>query len=450
MKLARVLVTAIAATVLGTVGYTAASHTQAQAPSTLTVAKASGYMKGYETLSWAPSALATGFVLYRDGVRVSTAGASATSARFSVSAGTHTISAVAILQSSPTTTPSTTGPATTTAPTTITAPTTTTAPAAATFEQQTAYAATPPPFNPARVVSVDTSAAFLSALANLRAGDLVRATGAFTVAGETTIAKQLASPALLDVRGVTFVQDSTTQSPSVYIHDASNVWLYGGNVHGPVAGQPGAGGIRVYTSSNVRWWAFHVHDVAHDGLDLFPVGGSIDGADFEGEIDHYGGYVADDPHAEKGTGFHGANIADAGTGIVTNSRVALYVHDGPSGAGVEIGDGSSSARITGITLILKAANLTKAATSQVAGNAVQWWGATPIQMSIPYLEASNLQGRATDGQGVYAGVSMHGITVAYGRATNTNLNPQLSRTESGIAATDPWDKRHGEVYLEVK
>ena len=78
--------------------------------------------------------------------------------------------------------------------------------------------------------------------------------------------------------------------PSVWIHDASNIWLYGGDVHGPAAGQSGGGGIAVYHASNIRWWGFHVHNVAHDGLDLFPVGGAIDSCDFQGEIDHWGGY----------------------------------------------------------------------------------------------------------------------------------------------------------------
>jgi hypothetical protein len=286
-------------------------------------------------------------------------------------------------------------------------------------------------------------------MAAIRCGDLITATAPFTVSSEWQISQNPTCPAVVDLSGVTLAYTGSSPLPSVWINGASNLWLYGGDVHGPSAGQPGAGGILVYKASNIRWWGFHVHDVAHDGLDLFPVGGAIDSCDFEGEIDHWGGYVADDPHAEKGTGFHGANIADAGTGVVTNTRIALYVHDGPTGAGVEIGSGSSSGRISGITLYLKAVNLTKQATSQVAGNALQEWGAVPIQMSVPYLEASNLQGRANDGQGIYSGVSMSGINVAYGRATSTNLNPYLSRTESGISASDPWDKRRGQAYGNV-
>ena len=130
----------------------------------------------------------------------------------------------------------------------------------------------------------------------------------------------------------------------------------------------------------------------------------------------------------RGPGSDGANIADAGTGIVTNTRLALYVHDGPSGAGVQIGAPNAGGRISGVTLYLKAVNLTMRAQSQVAGNALQEWGAVPIGMRVPYLEANDLEGRASDGEGIYSGVSMAGIHADYGRATNTNQNPYLSRT----------------------
>jgi len=298
-------------------------------------------------------------------------------------------------------------------------------------------------------VNVTSSSALASALAGIKCGDLVKATASFTVSSELVIDQDPSCPAVVELSGVTMAYTGSSALPSVWIHDASNIWLYGGDVHGPASGQAGGGGIAVYHASNIRWWGFHVHNVAHDGLDLFPVGGAIDGCDFQGEIDHWGGYIADDPHAEKGTGFHGANIADAGTGIVTNTRLALYVHDGPSGAGVQIGAPNAGGRISGVTLYLKAVNLTMRAQSQVAGNALQEWGAVPIGMRVPYLEANDLEGRATDGEGIYSGVSMAGIQADYGRATNTNQNPYLSRTESGISASQAWDGRDGQVYVDV-
>jgi hypothetical protein len=73
-----------------------------------------------------------------------------------------------------------------------------------------------------------------------------------------------------------------------------------------------------------------------------------------------------------------------------------------------------------------------------------------MQIAVPYLEATNLQGRAVDTNGVYSGVSESGIRVDYGRATNTNLNSALATTESSVSPTTPWDPRHGPSYQDVR
>lgn len=361
----------------------------------------------------------------------------------------------------PTTTTTTTVTSTTTStPTTTTAPTTTTTPTHTTTTTATtttttttpttsstsyaaaiAYTRTRAPFTVQRDVPVSSASALQSAITAARCGDDIHATAAFTVTFQLDVSAHPSCPARIELEGVSFAYASANRLPDVYIHGAANLLIYDGDVT--------TGSITVYQASNITWWGFHVHNVPHDGLDLFPVGGPIDGCDFQGEIDHWGGYIADDPHAENGTGFHGVNIADAGTGIVTNTRLALYVHDGPAGAGVQVGAPNSNGQISGLTLYLKAVNLTMRAQSQVAGNAVQEWGAVPIGMHIPYLEASDLEGRANDGEGVYSGVSMAGIHVDYGRATNTNQNPYLSRTEYNLGATEPWDSREGQVYRDV-
>ena len=185
-------------------------------------------------------------------------------------------------------------------------------------------------------------------------------------------------------------------------------------------------------------------------LNLAPVYGPITGCDLQGEIDHWGENPAGDPHAEKGTGVHAANVADVTGAVYTNNRLALYAHDGPTGAAIQIGNPDSTGQITGNTIILKAVNLTKVATSQVAGNALQEWGGVPMQIDVPYLEATNLAGRAVDANGVYSGVTQSGVRIAYGRATNTNQNPLLSLTESSASALDPWDPRHGTVFADVR
>ena len=73
-----------------------------------------------------------------------------------------------------------------------------------------------------------------------------------------------------------------------------------------------------------------------------------------------------------------------------------------------------------------------------------------MQINVAYLEAANLAGRAVDANGVYSGASQAGVRIAYGRATNTNLNTHLAQTESSISPTTPWDPRHGTVFADAQ
>jgi hypothetical protein len=297
-----------------------------------------------------------------------------------------------------------------------------------------------------RTINVTTASQLTSALNNLQAGDCVvnTQTGGFSISGEVTIAKSLSSYAYIDLKtgtdAVRFTgggtQTPSTDLPSVYIHNATNIKIYGGNITN--------NRILVYNpSSNITWWNFYAHDLAGDGLDIFPPfsGTGISNIDFQGEISNWGiNCQVLDPHAEKCTGIHGMNLADAGGSTVTNSRFAIYAHDGRSGAAIE--QGSPSQPESGITIYLKANNLTMAAQSQVAGNGIQIWGGAPITNStIQYIEVSNAQGRAIDTNGLYSGVSLSGLTVKYGRATNVLLNPKLSRVI--------WDTRGGIVYQDI-
>lgn len=120
----KTLAAVAAGAVLAFGGYSLTSS--AEQSSSLTVANVAGYMKGYITVEWAPTALASSYALKRDGVQVSTAGPAATSTRFYLQPGTHTLTVVAQL-----TAPTTSTVATTSAPTTTVAPppTTTTTPA---------------------------------------------------------------------------------------------------------------------------------------------------------------------------------------------------------------------------------------------------------------------------------------------------------------------------------
>ena len=336
------------------------------------------------------------------------------------------------------------------APTPATAPTT----PSPSYDSAIAYTQTRPAFTPLREVDVASQSELQAAVANIQAGDLVKATTGFTVDGEFQISVNPSGPAVIDLgTGAGAVQFSYTgplDLPSIWIVNASNLRIYGGDIHGAPPGQTGGGEVTFYHATNILWWGFHIHDVPGTALNLAPVYGPISGCDLQGEIDHWGENPAGDPHAEKGTGVHAANVGDITGGVYTNNRLALFAHDGPTGAAIQVGNPDGTGQISGNTMILKATNLTKIATSQVAGNALQEWGGVPMQITVPYLEASNLTGRAVDTNGVYPGVSQAGVVVAYGRAANTNLNPYLGQTESAVSPTASWDTRHSSTYADVQ
>jgi hypothetical protein len=89
------------------------------------------------------------------------------------------------------------------------------------------------------------------------------------------------------------------------------------------------------------------------------------------------------------------------------------------------------------------------ATSQVGGNCFQAWGDNVVGNDFPYIEAENLEGRAYDANGMYAGQALTTDTVDYGRATDTNLNPALSSTEWGVSSADGWDTRNGTKFVDI-
>ena len=331
--------------------------------------------------------------------------------------------------------------------------TTTTATGAPTYESAISYTETRPPFTVLREIDVSSQGQLETAVANIRAGDLVKATSGFTVDGEFQISVNPSGPAEIDLgtgtNAVRFSYTGPSDLPSVWIVNASNLRIFGGDLHGAPPGQVGGGELTVYRATNILWWGFHIHDVPGNGLNLAPVYGPITGCDLQGEIDHWGQNTSGDPHAEKGTGIHAANIADVTGSVYTNNRLALYAHDGPAGAAIQIGNPDATGEISGDTIILKAVDLTKVATSQVAGNALQEWGGVPMQITVPYLEATNLTGRSVDTNGVYGGVSQAGVKVVYGRARNTNLNPYLAQTESSISPATSWDPRHGNLFVDT-
>jgi hypothetical protein len=314
----------------------------------------------------------------------------------------------------------------------------------------TSYTRHPPRFKPRRTIRVHNQARLAAAVAKLRPGDRIEATTSFTVSEEFVIAKRLAAPgAEIDLgegkKAVRFDYEGESNLPAVWIHDARNIRIFGGDVTNPKGGT----GITIYgDTSSVVWWGFSVHDTAGAGITAFPARGPIDTVDLEGDITRWGLKPELDPHAEKGTGTHAANLGDVPGGVFTNNRIAIHAWNGPGDA-IEIGNPDETGKISGNTLILEARWLTFRAEEQVAGNGLQLWGGVPIGADVPYLVTRSTQGRALDANGVYRGVSMAGVTVHYGHATACCLNPRLHRTEATLRPAQAWDTRAGVAFLHV-
>jgi hypothetical protein len=339
------------------------------------------------------------------------------------------------------TTTTTTQTTTTTTTTTTTGTTTTTSSGDETYDQAIAYTQSRPGFVVVREVDVASAAAFRSALANLRAGDLVRATGPFTVSGETIIGNQLSAPAVLDLGSyVSFQYGGGQDYPAVWLHNASNLRIYGGSLT-----TDGTGGscILSHGIKNVLWWGFYVHDCGGSGVGIMGSsdGGPTTGNDFQGEITRVGGNLNWDPHVEKGSGIHCVNLDDGGYFPFHDNRFAFYCHDIPTGAAIEYGS-SRDYPPQNNSIYLKAVNLTYVSQIQTGGNAIQFWGINGQSADIKYLEVENAQGYGLFDGGMYAGTTLTGVTLEHGRATNTNQNPRC--------AGSPWRSTHGVVYRHLQ
>ncbi len=313
-----------------------------------------------------------------------------------------------------------------------------------TYSSEIAYTQTRPSFTPSRTVGVSNASELQAAISNLRPGDLVQATTSFTVTGQTVIRNRLSAPAELDLSGVSFVYSGGQNYSAVWLDNAQNLYIYGGDAN---TADTCGGCIVDYGSQHVLWWGFTAHDCGGTGFAAQAIGGPVDHDDFQGTIWKVGQNLAWDPHAEKGTGLHGANLWDANhTGNFSNNRFAFNMHDIPTGACVEFGNDQPASQATGNVLYLKCVNETEVAKRQTGGNALQTWGDTnKLELDVKYLEGHNLEGAAVYAWGNHGGQSDKGVTVEYGRASHTNLNPHVEAKQP-----TPWDMKHRIVYKNVQ
>jgi hypothetical protein len=309
------------------------------------------------------------------------------------------------------------------------------------YGQAISYTRTRPSFTPKRVVDVSNAPELAAAIANLQPGDLVRATSSFTVSGETIISKRLASWAVLDLGSrVTFEYSGGQNVPAVYLDNPTQIRIYGGNL---TTDRAGGSCILSHGMQHVLWWGFTCHDAGNTGVALYPVENPISSNDLQGEVYRAGENLSWDPHAERGSGLHGVNLDDDGRYPFSGNRFAFYIHDQAAGAGIEYGDAISSHPPVRNTIYEKAVNLGFVSRTQTGGNAIQFWGVGGQSADIKYLEVQNAQGYGLFAGGMYGGTSLSGVTVEYGRAANTNLNPRY-------AGQSPWDSSSGVIYKTLQ
>jgi hypothetical protein len=307
------------------------------------------------------------------------------------------------------------------------------------YDQAISYAQTRPAFTPAREVDVSTASGLASALSNLQPGDLVKATADFTLSGETIINKRLSAPAVIDLSdyNVKFVYSGGRNYPAVWLNNAENVRIYGGDLS---TADTGGACLASYGGQYVTWWGFTAHDCGGTGAAIGTVTAAAEHNDFQGTIWKVGQNLAWDPHVEKGSGLHCANLDDGGQYSFQDNRFAFFCHDIPTGAAIEYG--SRNIAPVRNTIYLKAVNLTFVSLVQTGGNAIQLWGVNGQSADIKYLEVDNAQGYGLFDGGMYSGTTLSGVTDEHGRATDTNLNPRY-------AGKNPWQTNKGVVYQDA-
>lgn len=321
--------------------------------------------------------------------------------------------------------------------------------AAQTYDQAISYTQSPPAFSPSQTVTVASGSALKTAVANIAAGQLIKASAPFTYSTSTcnvlTISKALTNWAQIDLTGVTIKYTGTSNCHAVDISAASHIRIYGGDLS---TSDTGGDCINDHGSNNVLWWGFNAHNCGGSGVAILAAvdgGGAPDHLDFQGLIHDVTSH-AWDPHSEKGTGVHGAILWDGSASLpFTNNRLAFDVQNDAVGACVEIGQSpGSSTPSNGNTLYMRCNGNACRATTQTCGNGLQLWGQTSnLILDVKYLEVDNYAGYPTYGHAISSGQNASNVTVEYGRATNDKTNPYPS-----LAFL--WDNTKGIVYQDVQ
>lgn len=280
-----------------------------------------------------------------------------------------------------------------------------------------------PSYTPNKIAS--TPAEFATIMAGLKVGDVVKVKP-MIISGQVTLGQKLAAPGaeIHFDSGVKFTGAAAgSRLPTVWFK-GSNLRLYGGEVTTANMGTNDCVRVQAGTGdtsgpTNLLWWGVKIHDCASNGFSAQGTNYPNTGLDIEAEVWNTGKDLSIDPHAEKGSGMHGAYIG--GDAKVTSGKFVIYTHDqSTSAGGVQLGSNIQNSEVW-----VRAKNLNFVARQQTGANAVQFWGSNNSNVIVRNVEGINLQGRVVETDGTsYAG---KGITIEYGRGTNTLLNSFYSK-----------------------
>ena len=292
------------------------------------------------------------------------------------------------------------------------------------------------------ITTANAFTSLVSAGGSLVPGDVVHVVGPMKLAGcpscTTNIVKHLSSPASIYFdSNVVFAGDSTTTkvgNSSVNV-DASNIYMYGGQVAGGMANE----GVRVGPSfgndtqnvSNIRWWGLKVHDVGGGGVDSFGEKNTAgvflgsDHLDFDIETWNLGlNSTVIDPHCQNGacgTGVHaiyiGGGFEPPGMVYVNNSKFSVYTHDTADC----VGDAQVGESVQNTELWIRGANLsfTHPAGGWTAARVFTPWNGAASTYNDANITVHDVEGHNISGQIVSTdSLSSGPITVEYGRAVN--------------------------------
>jgi Big-like domain-containing protein len=318
----------------------------------------------------------------------------------------------------------------------------------ATFDSETASLDTPPP-SLTNAVIVSSPSDFATAIANAQAGQVIDVLGNVQIPGEFTGFNRVISGGTVDVvfqPGAGFVGSTVTQTvsarfPAVWIENSGGWRLWGGTItnHG------GGSGILMYQMPGpFTWTGFTVKDTADTCVSLLPVAGNISNVTLKGVAGTAAPNLNYDPHAEKGTGIHAWNLADASGGVLENVTVAADTLNQATGAAVELDMGQVGSNVK---IFSRAKHLGFAvpgttwlgyAQQQTAGNVLQLWGGSIPSggsLDVAYAEGNDIQGRMLETSGASSGANYSHASIDYGIATGPIMESPLVSTPAYMVGT---------------